>query len=119
MKGRVDPETPVSLMCSRHGIARCPHGDPMTDEQINIDEPANADPIEELRALVKEQQNVILAQNESIKRLESRVNDFDRKTTASAVKAPVPEPKVPEPDPQEVAYRAMLREMGIENKEPE
>jgi uncharacterized coiled-coil protein SlyX len=94
----------------------------MTDEQINIDEPSGADPIEELRKLVSEQRDVILKQNETIKKLESRMNDFDRKSTASATKVAEekPEIKVPEPDPQEVAYRAMLREMGIEdNKEPE
>lgn len=94
----------------------------MTDEDINIDEPSVADPIEELRKLVSEQRDVILKQNETIKKLESRMNDFDRKSTASATKVAEekPEIKVPEPDPQEVAYRAMLREMGIEdNKEPE
>ena len=94
----------------------------MTDEEINIDEPSVADPIEELRKLVSEQRDVILKQNETIKKLESRMNDFDRKSTASATKVAeeTPEIKVPEPDPQEVAYRAMLREMGIEdNKEPE
>lgn len=95
----------------------------MTDEQINIDDPPSVDPIEELRKLVSEQRDVILKQNETIKKLESRMNDFDRKTTASAtakVAEEKPEIKVPEPDPQEVAYRAMLREMGIEdNKEPE
>lgn len=93
----------------------------MTDEEINIDEPS-ADPIEELRKLVSEQRDVILKQNETIKKLESRMNDFDRKSTATATKVAEekPEIKVPEPDPQEVAYRAMLREMGIEdNKEPE
>ena len=90
------------------------------EEQINIDEPSDLNPIEELRKLVAEQRDVILKQNESIKKLESRINDFDRKTTASAT-APAQEPvqKVPEPDPQDVAYRAMLREMGIEDNEKE
>ena len=94
----------------------------MTDEQkINVDDPPSADPIEDLRKLVNEQRDVILKQNETIKKLESRMNDFDRKSTASATKVAEdkPEIKVPEPDPQEVAYRAMLREMGIEDKEPE
>lgn len=95
----------------------------MTDEQkINIDDPPSVDPVEELRKLVNEQRDVILKQNETIKKLETRMNDFDRKSTASATKVDEekPEIKVPEPDPQEVAYRAMLREMGIEdNKEPE
>ena len=90
----------------------------MTDEQINPDEPSVADPIEALRKLVNEQRDVILKQNETIKKLESRMNDYDRKTTAStAVKAEEKKPEVPEPDPQDVAYRAMLREMGI--NEPE
>ena len=88
----------------------------MTEENINIDDPSVPDPIEELRKLVNEQRDVIVKQNESIKRLEARLNDYDRKSTASAgVKAE--EPKVPEPDPQDVAYRAMLREMGIDDKE--
>ena len=90
----------------------------MTDEQINIDDPATPDPIEELRKIINEQKDVIVKQNESIKKLETRLNDIDRKTTASAsaVKTET-EVKVPEPDPQDVAYRAMLREMGIEDKE--
>lgn len=78
------------------------------------------DPIEDVRKVAEELQKVVVAQNETIKRLEAKMNDIDRKTTASS--APVAkkeEPKVPEPDPQEVAYRAMLREMGIECKEIE
>lgn len=89
----------------------------MTDEQINIDDPATPDPIEELRKIVNEQKDVIVKQNESIKKLEMRLNDYDRKTTASAGTPKAEEPKTPEPDPQDVAYRAMLREMGIEDKE--
>lgn len=90
----------------------------MTDEQINIDEPSTPDPIEELRKIVNEQRDVIVKQNESIKKLEMRLNDYDRKTTASAgVATKTEETKIPEPDPQDVAYRAMLREMGIEDKE--
>ena len=90
----------------------------MTDENVNIDDPAVPDPIEELRKIVNEQRDVIVKQNESIKRLESRLNDFDRKSTASAgVKTEDSKPAVPEPDPQDVAYRAMLREMGIDEKE--
>lgn len=89
----------------------------MTDEQINIDDPATPDPIEELRKIVNEQKDVIVKQNESIKKLEMRLNDYDRKTTASAGASKPEESKPPEPDPQDVAYRAMLREMGIEDKE--
>lgn len=89
----------------------------MSDENINMDDPSVADPIEELRKIVNEQRDVILKQNESIKNLESRLNDFDRKTTASSVvKKEDKQPEVPKVDPQEVAYRAMLREMGIEDK---
>lgn len=90
----------------------------MTDEeQINIDEPSAPSAIEELRKLVNEQRDVILKQNDAIKNLESRINDFDRKSTASKAPAEPPKQEVPEPDPQDVAYRAMLREMGIDEKE--
>lgn len=89
----------------------------MTEENINIDDPVTPDPIEELRKIVNEQKDVIVKQNESIKKLEMRLNDYDRKTTASAGVAKTEEPKIPEPDPQDVAYRAMLREMGIDDKE--
>lgn len=92
----------------------------MTDEQINIDDPATPDPIEELRRIINEQRDVILNQNESIKKLESRLNDIDRKTTATAgsvTKTAEEKPAIPEPDPQDVAYRAMLREMGISDNE--
>ena len=88
----------------------------MSDENINMDEPSGADPIEELRKIVNEQRDVILKQNESIKNLESRLNDFDRKTTASSVVKKEEKTEAPKVDPQEVAYRAMLREMGIEDK---
>lgn len=89
----------------------------MTDEETNIDDPVTPDPIEELRKIVNEQKDVIVKQNESIKKLEMRLNDYDRKTTASAGAAKTEESKIPEPDPQDVAYRAMLREMGIDDKE--
>lgn len=90
----------------------------MTDEEINRDDPSTPDPIEELRKIVNEQKDVIVKQNESIKRLEARLNDYDRKSTASAgAKTEDSKPAVPEPDPQDVAYRAMLREMGINDKE--
>ena len=88
----------------------------MSDEIINMDDPSVPDPIEELRKIVNEQRDVILKQNESIKNLESRLNDFDRKTTASSAVKKEEKPEVPKVDPQEVAYRAMLREMGIEDK---
>ena len=89
----------------------------MAEEEINIDDPASPDVLEELRKIVNEQKEVIVAQNEAIKKLEGRVNDIDRKTTASgSAKKEEVKPSVPEPDPQEVAYRAMLREMGIEDQ---
>ena len=87
----------------------------MVEENPILEDGPVVDPIEDLRKIVNEQRDVILKQNESIKRLESRLNDFDRKATASSVPAKSEEVKVPEPDPQDVAYRAMLREMGIED----
>ena len=95
----------------------------MTDDQkTDLDGSSDVeyDPIEDVKKVAEELQKVVVAQNETIKRLEAKMNDIDRKTTASsATVAKKEEPKVPEPDPQEVAYRAMLREMGIECKETE
>jgi len=95
----------------------------MTDDQkTDLDGTSGVanDPLEDVRKVAEELQKVVIAQNETIKRLEAKMNDIDRKTTASSASvAKKEEPKVPEPDPQEVAYRAMLREMGIECKETE
>ena len=90
--------------------------DQKTDLDGSSDNPY--DPIEDVKKVAEELQKVVVAQNETIKRLEAKMNDIDRKTTASsAPSAKKEDPKVPEPDPQEVAYRAMLREMGIDFKE--
>lgn len=70
------------------------------------------DPISELRSMMKEQQAVIVKQNEMIKSLVARMNENEKLMSAS----PSPSVKASEPpkeDPQDIAYRAMLAELGV------
>lgn len=71
------------------------------------------DPIAELRNILKEQQAVIVKQNEAIKALTARMNESEKLAAAGAAPSgAAAEP--PKEDPQTVAYKAMLREMGID-----
>jgi uncharacterized coiled-coil protein SlyX len=70
------------------------------------------DPIAELRNILKEQQAVIVKQNEAIKSLTARMNE-NEKMAAAAAAAPAA-PEQPKEDPQTAAYHAMLKEMGID-----
>lgn len=73
------------------------------------------DPISELRNILKEQQAVIVKQNEAIKSLVARMNENEKLMSAS----PSPSVKASEPpkeDPQDTAYRAMLAELGIKEE---
>lgn len=74
------------------------------------------DPIAELRNILKEQQAVIVKQNEALKSLTARLNEQEKLISAS----PSLEAKEKEPlkeDPQDLAYRSMLAELGIDTKE--
>lgn len=67
--------------------------------------------IAELRALIREQQEVAVKQNESIKALNDRLDASERRQYAAPAQAPVQEqPKI---DPQKAAYISMLKEMGV------
>lgn len=83
----------------------------MTDEKIpEIKVQDVPDPITELRNILKEQQAVIVKQNEAIKSLTARMNE-NEKLAAAAPQAAAAEPE--KEDPQTAAYNAMLKEMGI------
>lgn len=83
----------------------------MTDEKIpEIKVQDVPDPITELRNILKEQQAVIVKQNEAIKSLTARMNESE-KLAAAAPQAAAAEPE--KEDPQTAAYNAMLKEMGI------
>lgn len=69
------------------------------------------DPIAELRNILKEQQAVIVKQNEAIKALTARMNESEKLAAAAATPAAAEQPKE---DPQTAAYHAMLKEMGID-----
>ena len=83
----------------------------MTDEKIpEIKVQDVPDPITELRNILKEQQAVIVKQNEAIKSLTARMNE-NEKLAAAAPQVAAAEPE--KEDPQTAAYNAMLKEMGI------
>lgn len=73
------------------------------------------DPLAELRSILKEQQAVIVKQNEALKALTARVNESEKLAAAAPHQSAASEP--PKEDPQSAAYKAMLREMGIDIKE--
>ena len=71
------------------------------------------DPISDLRNILKKQQAIILKQNEAIKSLTARMNE-NEKLAAAAPSDAAAEP--PKEDPQTVAFKAMLKEMGIKEE---
>ena len=74
------------------------------------------DPIAELRNILKEQQAVIVKQNEALKSLTARLNEQEKLISASP--SPVAKEKEPpQEDPQDLAYKSMLAELGIKDKE--
>lgn len=84
----------------------------MTDEKIpEIKVQDVPDPITELRNILKEQQAVIVKQNEAIKSLTARMNESEKLAAAAPKAAAAAEPE--KEDPQTAAYNAMLKEMGI------
>ena len=84
----------------------------MTDEQpVAQDMQISSDALKELREIVVKQSEMIAAQNASIKSLESRLNESEK--VAAAAPAKQEAAAEPEISPQDRAYEALLREMGI------
>ena len=88
----------------------------MTEESVpSISVQDVPDPVADLRAILKEQQAVIVKQNEAIKSLTARMNE-NEKLAAAAPAASQPAAAEPKKSPQDIAYEAMLREMGIKEE---
>ena len=88
----------------------------MTEEIPSISVQDVPDPIDDLRKILKEQQAVITKHNEAIKALTQRMNEQDKLSAAAPAAQVQAEPAVPEKTPQDAAYEAMLREMGIKEE---
>ena len=88
----------------------------MTEEIPSITVQDVPDPIEDLRKILNEQQAVIVKQNEAIKALTQRMNEADKLAAAAPAQLAQAAPSVPEKSPQDAAYEAMLREMGIKEE---
>lgn len=72
------------------------------------------DPITELRNILKEQQAVIVKQNEALKSLTARLNEQEKLISASP--SSVTKEKEPaQEDAQDIAYKSMLAELGIKD----
>lgn len=86
----------------------------MTEEQTpTISVSDVPDPISELRAIVKEQQQIIVKQNEALKDLSVRMTAAEKIASASPAPAQQVQEAEPAPSPQDAAYEAMLKEWGI------
>ena len=85
----------------------------MTEEVPSISVQDVPDPIADLRKLLNEQQAVIVKQNEAIKALTERMNEADKLAAAAPAPQAAAAAPAPEKSPQDAAYEAMLREMGI------
>lgn len=89
-------------------------------ENLHIDEETpqmktpESEAIGELRRIVEEQKAVLVKQAEQLAELNKRVADSET-VRYSAPPNNTP-PAVPKIDPQEAAYIAMLKDMGIEEK---
>ena len=84
----------------------------MTDEQpVAQDMQISPDALKELREMLVKQNEMIQKQNAAISSLESRLNESEK--VAAAAPAKQEAAAEPEVSPQDAAYAAMLREMGI------
>ncbi len=83
----------------------------MTDEQIAQDMQISPDALNELKEILVKQNEMIQKQNAAISQLESRLNESEKVAAAAPAKQEAAaEPEIP---PQDAAYAAMLKEMGI------
>lgn len=88
----------------------------MTDEKApSISVNDVPDPMAELRSILKEQQAVIVKQNEAIKSLTARMNEQE-KLISAAPSQPAKEQEPAQADPQDIAYKSMLAELGIKEE---
>ena len=89
----------------------------MADEQathgIAQDMQISPDALNELKEILVKQNEMIQKQNAAISQLESRLNESEK--MAAAAPAKQGQAAEPQPVPQDVAYDAMLREMGIKD----
>lgn len=86
----------------------------MTDEQpIAQDIQITPEAFNELKEILVKQNEMIQKQNAAISQLESRLNESEK--VAAAAPAKQEAAAEPEVSPQDAAYAAMLREMGIKD----
>ena len=71
------------------------------------------DALNELKEILVKQNEMIQKQNAAISQLESRLNESEK--VAAAAPAKQEQAAEPKPSPQDAAYQAMLREMGIKD----
>lgn len=86
----------------------------MAEEQVAQDMQISADALKELREIVVKQNEMLQKQNAAISQLESRLNESEK--VAAAAPAKQEAAAEPELSPQDRAYEALLREMGIKDE---
>ena len=86
----------------------------MAEEQVAQDMQISPDALKELKEIVIKQNEMIQKQNAAISSLESRLNESE-KVAAAAPAAKQEAAAEPEVSPQDRAYQALLREMGIKD----
>lgn len=85
----------------------------MADEQVAQDMQISPEAFNELKEILVKQNEMIQKQNAAISQLESRLNESEK--VAAAAPAKQEQPAEPQLSPQDAAYQAMLREMGIKD----
>lgn len=73
----------------------------------------DTDPIGELRKIVEQQKSVIVSLSNQVKGYEQRLNEVEKRAAAVPAAAAAPAAETPEENPQDAAYKAVLKEMGI------
>lgn len=86
----------------------------MTDEQVAQDMQISPDALKELKEIVVKQNEMLQKQNAAISQLESRLNESEK--VAAAAPAKQEAAAEPEVSPQDRAYAALLKEMGIKDE---
>lgn len=74
-----------------------------------------ADAIGELRKIVEQQKSVIVSLSNQVKGYEQRLNDVEKRAAAVPAAAAAPA-QDPVENPQDAAYKAVLKEMGIDQE---
>ena len=103
----------ADLTCTQ--VSHINKGEKMADDPMMA--LPETDAIGELRKIVEQQKSVIVSLSAQVKGYEQRLNEVEKRAAAIPAAAGVPAAEAaPEENPQDAAYKAVLKEMGIDTE---